>query len=137
MQNQTFSPKKRLLSSSYFNRVFEKPNTRVSGKNLVLLARMNNVSHARIGFIIAKKNIKAAVHRNRVKRILRESFRTNQNLLSNQDIIIIARQGLGDIGNLEIAEYMASLWIRPSLSQSMNYSRDPSSHHHNERRIIS
>lgn len=38
--------------------------------------------NVKVGFIIAKKKIKKAVLRNRIKRLLKESYRLNKNLLN-------------------------------------------------------
>lgn len=37
----------------------------------------------KVGFIIAKKKIRKAVFRNRIRRVLKESYRLNKNLFSN------------------------------------------------------
>nr|WP_315984226.1 ribonuclease P protein component [Aliamphritea spongicola] len=39
--------------------------------------------------------MRLAVNRNRVRRIIRESFRLEQQQLPNVDIVILARKGLG------------------------------------------
>ncbi|CAA9892047.1 protein C5 component of RNase P (fragment) [Candidatus Methylobacter favarea] len=44
---------------------------------------------------IAKKTIKKAVHRNVIKRAVRENFRTQQHL-GNLDIVVLARKDAAD-----------------------------------------
>jgi len=57
----------------------------VSG--LDLLAAPNGLSYARLGMIVPKKIISTAVRRNRVKRLIRESFRLNQVDLAGLDVV--------------------------------------------------
>jgi len=45
-----------------------------------------------LGLAIAKKIIKKAVHRNVIKRTVRESFRLQQEHLGNLDIVVLARK---------------------------------------------
>lgn len=50
----------------------------------------NNLSHARLGVTVSKK-VGCAVTRNRVKRFIRETFRTNRHHLPSVDLNVIAR----------------------------------------------
>lgn len=60
-----------------------------------------NTPRLRIGFSVPKKNIPLAVHRNRIKRLLREAFRKNQELFvgvqsgdTNVNIVVIYRKNI-------------------------------------------
>jgi ribonuclease P protein component len=53
-------------------------------------AKPNDHSHPRLGLAIAVKAAGSAVARNRLKRIMRESFRLNQHRLPPVDITIAA-----------------------------------------------
>lgn len=48
------------------------------GYFLQIHAKPNNLGHSRLGLIVAKKIARRAVDRNKVKRLLREVFRMNQ-----------------------------------------------------------
>ena len=50
----------------------------VTGNFLQIHAKPNSLGYSRLGLIVAKKITRRAVVRNKVKRILRETFRMNQ-----------------------------------------------------------
>lgn len=102
----------RLLTGGDFKQVFSQASIKVSDKHLLILACPNELDHSRIGFVISKKNIRLAVNRNRVRRIIRESFRLNQHDLPNVDIVILARKGLGDIENPDVHTLIKRSWSR-------------------------
>jgi ribonuclease P protein component len=65
-----------------------------------------------MGLIIAKKNVKLACTRNRLKRLMRESFRHQQHQLPDLDIVVMARRGLADMNNAEIQQLIEKQWKR-------------------------
>jgi ribonuclease P protein component len=52
----------------------------------------------------------AAVTRNRVRRLIRESFRLRRQELPAVDIFVIARAGARSAGNAQIFASLARLW---------------------------
>ncbi len=48
------------------------------------------LDHARLGLAISKKKIRTAAARNRIKRLVRESFRLRCRNLSSIDIVVLA-----------------------------------------------
>lgn len=88
-----FDKTKRLLTSAQYKSVFDDARYKVAHKHYLILARKTPVGHARLGLVVAKKNIRLASRRNRVKRVVRETFRHNQNHLDSLDIIFLARKG--------------------------------------------
>lgn len=48
---------------------------------------------SRIGLTVAKKNVKRAHERNRIKRLTRESFRLRQHELPPMDFVVVAKEG--------------------------------------------
>ncbi|KAF1070365.1 MAG: Ribonuclease P protein component [Pseudomonas citronellolis] len=112
MVSRGFERDKRLLTSRHFTAVFDSPSAKVPGKHILLLARENDLDHPRLGLVIGKKNVKLAVERNRLKRLIRESFRHHQDSLVGLDIVIIARKGLGDLENAELHPQFGKLWKR-------------------------
>lgn len=109
-----FGREKRLLTPRQFKAVFDSPSGKVPGRNVLLLARENDLQHPRLGLVIGKKSVKLSVERNRIKRQIREIFRHHQLELAGWDIVIIARKGLADLDNPELAKQFAKLWKRLS-----------------------
>lgn len=99
------------MTPRQFTFVFEKAIPAVS-PTLTILARFNETTSPRLGITVPKKKVKLAVHRNRVKRCIRESFRLNAHQLPNVDIIVVAKQGIGQLDNASIHEQMHKLWGR-------------------------
>lgn len=109
MVNYSFSRELRLLTPDDFQPVFKNAIPAVS-PHLTLLARKNNLDHPRIGMAIPKKHIKRAVGRNRIRRIVREQFRHQQQQLPAIDIVVIAKAGIADLSNQEINKVLDKLW---------------------------
>lgn len=86
--NQGFVRSLRLQRAEYFQQAFRLGNKHNQG-GLVVYTRLNGLGYARLGLAIAKKVIQSASARNRVKRLLRESFRLNQIRLPDIDIVIV------------------------------------------------
>ncbi|MCJ8169430.1 ribonuclease P protein component [Atopomonas sediminilitoris] len=114
MTDQSFSRDKRLLTPRHFKTVFDGTTGKVPGKQVLLLARENQLDHPRIGFVIAKKSVRLAVQRNRLKRVIRDSFRRHQEQLVGWDIIVLARKGMADQDNDELHAHFVKLWKRLS-----------------------
>jgi len=106
----SFGKNRRLLGASDFQPVFNSARFKVSCQHLLVLALPASVDFSRIGLVVAKKNVRRAVDRNRVKRILRESFRHNQGLLPAVDIVILARSGIGTLSNEDLRQKIEKLW---------------------------
>ena len=70
----------RLLLKRDFDAVLREPQLRLRRGPLWGAARPNDVGVARLGLVVAKKVLRRAVDRNRVKRVIRESFRKRRGL---------------------------------------------------------
>jgi len=111
-ENHCFPPHLRLRNSGDFQLVFKGTECRSSDNALTLLARHNGLNHPRLGLAISKRFIKTAVGRNRVKRLLRESFRQHQSLLAGLDIVVINRDAAHKMSNLELTKAIKAHWRR-------------------------
>ncbi len=101
----------RLLTPRHFTYVFDNA-TPAASPTLTILARLNQLEHARLGITVPKKKVKLAVNRNRIKRCIRESFRLTTHKLPNVDIIVIAKHGINELDNTELFSLLDSLWLR-------------------------
>ncbi len=79
------------LKSNYeFRRLYSKGKSSASSR-LVLYCRRNRLRRSRLGITVGTK-LGNAVVRNKVRRRLREIYRTNENLFaSGYDIVVVAR----------------------------------------------
>lgn len=108
----SFRKTDRLLTSRDFSAVFDKADFKASHPHFLILAQSNLLDHPRLGLVIAKKNIRMAVDRNRLKRLIRESFRLKQLHLPAIDAIVLARRGGDQITNQELLKTLDKLWTR-------------------------
>jgi ribonuclease P protein component len=84
-----FRRAQRLLLARDFQRVY-RDGSRARGSLMTVAAAPNGLAHARLGLSIGKAVWKGAVPRNRVRRILREAFRLEQDALpAGVDLIVI------------------------------------------------
>ena len=52
------------------------------------MSRPNELGHARLGMVVAKRLFKRAVDRNRMRRVIRETFRLYSPQLAAVDIVV-------------------------------------------------
>ncbi len=87
-------PKKIILKNKFaFHRVYSKGRS-YANQSLIIHVLKNNDIKGRIGFAVGKK-VGNAVVRNRIKRLLRETYRLNRlEIQPNVSMILIARKSL-------------------------------------------
>ena len=107
----SFPDQLRLGVPTDFKKVFSNPVKSID-KYFTVLATPNELPYPRLGLAIAKKTIKKAVARNRLKRTARESFRLHRQHIKNIDIVVLAR---GDAANAPLLILRKSLekhWLK-------------------------
>jgi len=88
----TLKKTERLRRRSEFSALFQS-GKRIHSEYLTVILSTNTSGMRRLGLVVGKKVGKAAVRRNRMKRLLREFFRLNKHRLpASQDILIVARK---------------------------------------------
>ena len=104
-----FTKDSRLLHSAQFRPIFDSAQLIASSPSFLLLAIYSD--QPRIGLVVAKKHFKLAVTRNRIKRVVRESFRHYQ-FDKPCDIVVLARPGLDATTTTRIHKDINRLWGR-------------------------
>lgn len=111
MISLTFPRELRLLTPASFGCVFQDP-LRAASPYIVILARFNHLDCPRIGFAVAKKQIKRAHDRNRIKRLTREYFRCHQHAFPAMDFVILVRKAVTELDNQQVTALLEKLWRR-------------------------
>lgn len=109
MPGQAFQRDLRLLTAEQYSYVFTDAR-RFGNHAFTLLVRSNHQNTPRLGLAISKKSAKRAVDRNRIKRLLRESFRKHQHLLPPIDIIAMCRPVAVSLTNEQIHQQLEKQW---------------------------
>ena len=109
IEAMAFPRPNRLNTSADFARVFKRAQ-RSSDRFFTVLYRRNNLGYPRLGLAIAKKRVRRAVARNRLKRIIRDSFRHAKNQLLGVDIVIMARDQTEQAANRELFTSLEQHW---------------------------
>ena len=107
----SFKREHRLLHKYEFTSVFDDA-TRIVVPPFTLLFRENRSEFARLGLVIGKKALKRSVDRNRIRRIVRESFRLSRASLPRVDLIILARRDIESFPVTDLSHKVSKLWHR-------------------------
>jgi len=100
----------RLLTAAGFERVFRQCDLKVSDRTITVLAKRNDLGHPRLGTVVSIKNAGNAVKRNRLKRLIRESFRLNRTHLGDVDLVVLVRSGISARSNKQIFRSLEAHW---------------------------
>lgn len=105
-----FSRGMRMNSPRDFSRVFRQAK-RAGGGGLTILTVENSVGYPRLGLAIAKKHLKFAHQRNRLKRIIRESFSKHNGDFANIDIVVLTRPDVKKRESVQIWAALEQHWL--------------------------
>jgi ribonuclease P protein component len=70
----------------------------------------NDRAGARLGMAVSARAAGNAVNRNRIRRLIRESFRMHREELPAVDVLVTARAGCAQAANREIFASLAGFW---------------------------
>ena len=92
----------RLARAEDFSRIKD-VGTRARSGPLMVSATAGN--RRRLGVVVTRR-VGTAVDRNRIRRIVREHFRTNRDRMPHGDCVVIAHEGAAALTNEELATHM-------------------------------
>lgn len=101
----------RLLRGEEFNRVFNARRV-MSNPAFRLYHAPGTHGEARLGLAISRKVARRAVDRNRIRRLVRESFRRHRSALMAVDCVVLGRSGITGLDNAALTALLDQLWLR-------------------------
>ena len=107
----SFPAQLRLSEPGEYKRVFANSVKSVD-KYFTILGAKNKFNNPRLGLVIAKKNVKRAVDRNKIKRTVRENFRLQQYQLQNIDIVVLAKRDAAKVPLHVLRHSLERHWIK-------------------------
>jgi ribonuclease P protein component len=100
----------RLLAAAQYQRVFRDCEVKSSDRFMTVLAVSNGLPHSRLGTAVSIRNAGNAVERNRIKRLIRESFRVHQDMLAGRDLVVLVRPGIASRSNQQLFNALETHW---------------------------
>ena len=88
----------------------KKSGRRFPNALFAISALPNDRAHPRLGLAIATRVFRTAVARNRIKRLVRESFRLHQHALPAVDITVAARDAAKQASSPDLRMNLESCW---------------------------
>ena len=107
-----FSRKQRLSTQADFRFVFSKPRSSRDAY-FRILARDNKQDFCRLGMAVSRKTCKKAVERNRLKRLIRESFRQHYEQMAVSggiDLVVLPTAQAASICNKVLTGSLQGHW---------------------------
>jgi ribonuclease P protein component len=79
-----------------------------------VLYRPNGSNEPRLGLAIGKKNCRLSTSRNRLKRIVRESFRQRREDIGGVDIVVLNQPAASSASNKALFDSLCAHWTQVS-----------------------
>jgi len=105
----TFPAARRLRRKWEFDQLYAS-GKRLGNSHFGMTVHPNSLGLARLGMAVASKPFGGSVPRNRIRRLIRESFRLRQHALPNVDMVISARPRARDASPAELRASLDGLW---------------------------
>ena len=112
---------KPLIGKDDFDEVFSNSTQNISSENFRALILITN-SNFRLGMILPKKNIKLAVHRNYLKRIIR-NLSTDVFAESEVSLVVVSKKRILDFRKDKLRREIKTLFfnLTKKLNEKNNY----------------
>ena len=108
-EKYSFSNKHHIREKSEFDRVF-KTNKQLKTRLGTLRYCRNNLDYPRLGLVTSKKNVRFAVSRNQLRRLVKEYFRLHQYQLCGYDVVFVAYKRAGSASKSERHQCLGQLF---------------------------
>ena len=108
-RTSVYPPAARLRSPADFG-ALRRNSARLSSNCFQVQYRLVPGGAARLGMAVSRRVSKLAVVRNRIRRIVRESFRAARAQLPGCDVLVIARSTAANAGRPELRAAADSIW---------------------------
>jgi len=105
----TLPARLRLRRKSEFDSAYAR-GRRIGDGFFAVTVTLNQCGSARLGLAVAVRVAGGAVGRNRIRRIIRESFRLHQHELPAADLIVSARPAVAAASRRMLHASLAALW---------------------------
>ncbi len=99
----------RLLTENQFRNVF-RGSLISQDRHYRVKAVLNDKNHPRLGLAVSRRVNKRAVVRNRIKRVVRESFRQNKGALTGLDIVVVAKSAAAEADKAQLKAVIERHW---------------------------
>lgn len=116
---ERFPRQARLSGPAQFRFVFSQPDVS-RDRCFRVLSRSNDRDGSRLGMAVSVRVCRRATGRNRLRRVIRESFRSHRRLLGQapRDFVVLPGPGAVDADNAELFRSLAAHW-RKHAAESM------------------
>ena len=118
LTSNRFPRQSRLLLPKEFENVLRKREVLINASPLQVLAVSNSLNMPRLGLVIGKRVAPRAVDRNRVRRLVRESFRTHAAGLPALDVVVMQKQRASPGQPPMLADVLEAVWRRLALGKN-------------------
>ena len=105
----TLPPQRRLRRKSDFEAAYAR-GRRFGNGFFAVTAYSNDIGWPRVGLAVAARTAGGSVERNRIRRIIRESFRLHQHEIPALDLVVSIRPRARDAAGSELHASLAALW---------------------------
>lgn len=111
VRGRGFDRSERLRDAAAFGRVFERAESS-QDRFFTVLARKRDSEGARLGLAVSRRVERRATGRNRLKRLIRESFRHHKSRLQGLDVVVMPRAECAGADNRELFRSLERHWQR-------------------------
>lgn len=109
-RSRSFRPTDRLKQAADFDAVFSR-GTRASDRYFTFIALPNHLETARLGVAVSKKALRLAAERNRVRRLIRETYRLSVARDFPLDLVVMVKNTARDVPSPVLTAALNQRWL--------------------------